>query len=165
MSCGLALTIALMMTDPSVALAAAQPAAVAGAPVSVATEPLFIDIVNHSSALKAVVDAWTGAKAGDAPDFVTGTAFSDFKTRADHLSTTDMQGHLILKARGTDGDLKCILRGISEDIPRKVAAVEAATTPATRAVALSELSFLLNDNVEVITSPPQPGAQSGVPTS
>ena len=60
------------------------------------------------------------------------------------------------RERGTDGDLKCILRGISEDMPKKVEAVQAAATPAERATALSELSYLLNDNVEVITAPPQP---------
>jgi hypothetical protein len=69
-----------------------------------------------------------------------------------------MQGHLILAERGTDGDLKCILRGIAEDIPVKLDAVEQATTPEARALALSELSYLLNDNVEVITAPPQPEA-------
>jgi hypothetical protein len=69
-----------------------------------------------------------------------------------------MQGHLILKERGTDNDLKCILRGISEDIPVKVAAVETAPDAAARKLALDELSYLLNDNVEVITSPPQPAA-------
>jgi hypothetical protein len=67
-----------------------------------------------------------------------------------------MQGHLILKERGTDGDLKCILRGISEDMPKKLDAVEAAATPAARRVALDELAYLLNDNVEVITAPPAP---------
>ena len=56
----------------------------------------------------------------------------------------------------TDGDLKCILRGIAEDIPLKLDAVEAATSPAARATALSELTYLLNDNVEVVTAPPQP---------
>ena len=72
------------------------------------------------------------------------------------LAALDMQGHLILKARGTDGDLKCILRGIAEDMPLKVAAVAAAATPAERRLALEELHYLLNDNVEVITAPPQP---------
>lgn len=67
-----------------------------------------------------------------------------------------MQGHLILKERGTDGDLKCILRGISEDMPKKVAALEAAATPTERRAALDDLAYLLNDNVEVITAPPQP---------
>ena len=158
MSCGIALSLALMMSDPNVAVAAVQPPAAVGAPVSVASEPLFVDIVSQSSALKALVDSWSAAKAADAPGFLTGADYTGFKARAEHLSATDMQAHLVLKARGTDGDLKCILRGISEDIPKKVAAVEAATTPELRAVALSELSYLLNDNVEVITSPPQPAA-------
>ena len=158
MSCGLALSIALMMTDPSVALAAAQPAAAANAPVSVASEPLFSDIVTRSSALKAVVDAWSASRAADAEGFFAGETYAEFKTEAEALSALDMQGHLILKERGTDGDLKCILRGISEDMTKKVHAVETAADAQTRAVALSELSYLLNDNVEVITSPPQPAA-------
>ena len=155
MSCGIAIAVSLLLSDPNVALAAAQPEAVAGAPVSVAGEPMFVDIVTQASALKAVVDAWgpTGATGGD---------FEAFKTRATALSAMDMQAHLILKERGTDGDLKCILRGISEDIPVKIQAVETAATPEARASALSELSYLLNDNVEVITAPPQPNAQSGV---
>jgi hypothetical protein len=164
MSCGIALSLAILMADPNVALAAAQPPAVAGAPVSVASEPLFVDIVTRSSGLKAIVDGWKTSGAADASGFFTGEIYTGFKTRAVALSATDMQAHLILKERGTDGDLKCILRGISEDIPKKIAAVEAATTPALRAVALDELSYLLNDNVEVITSPPQAEAQSGVPT-
>ncbi|CAN5140919.1 hypothetical protein BH09PSE1_BH09PSE1_09920 [soil metagenome] len=164
MSCGIALSLALLMSDPNVAMAAAQPPAVAGAPVSVASEPLFIDIVTRSNGLKAIVDGWKSSGSADVSGFFASDDYTGFKTRAVALSTTDMQAHLILKERGTDGDLKCILRGISEDIPRKIAAVEAATTPAARAVALDELSYLLNDNVEVITSPPQPDAQSGVPT-
>ncbi len=155
MSCGIAIAAALLLSDPNVALAAAQPVAVAGAPVSVAAEPLFIDIVARSSALKAVVDAWTGAPSN----------FDGFKVQAAELAAMDMQAHLILKERGTDGDLKCILRGISEDIPRKIEAVETAATPQARATAIGELSYLLNDNVEVITSPPQPEAQSGVATN
>ena len=154
MSCGIALAAALLFSDPNVALAAAQPVAVAGAPVSVASEPLFIDIVTRSTELKALVDGWSG----------TPVDFEGFKVRAAELAAMDMQAHLILKARGTDGDLKCILRGISEDLPLKVGAVEAATTNEARTTALSELSYLLNDNVEVITSPPQPDAQSGVAT-
>jgi len=164
MSCGLALTIALMMTDPNVATAAAVAAPAADAPVSVAGEPLFVDIVTRSSALKSIVDGWSASGAADAQGFLTGDVYSDFKTRVEALAATDMQAHLVLKERGTDGDLKCILRGISEDIPKKIAAVETAATAQARAVALSELSYLLNDNVEVITSPPQPEAQSGVAT-
>ena len=158
MSCGVALTISLLLSDPNVAMAAAQPPAAADAPVSVAGEPLFADIVARSGVLRTEVQGWLTAGAGDQADFFTGPVFGRFKSQASDLAALDMQGHLILKERGTDGDLKCILRGISEDIPVKVAAVEGAATPAERRVALDELAYLLNDNVEVITAPPQPEA-------
>ena len=150
MSCGVALAISLMLSDPTVAMAAAQPPAAAEAPVSVAGEPLFADIVARSGALKGVVQGWIEAGAVNQADF------PGFRTRAAELAALDMQGHVVLRERGTDGDLKCILRGISEDIPVKIAALEAAATPAERRVALDELHYLLNDNVEVITAPPQP---------
>ncbi len=158
MSCGVALAVSLLLSDPNVALAAAQPpvAASASAPVSVAGEPLFVDIVTRSTTLKTMVEGWGTSGLIDQDGFLNGAAFADFKVQANALAEMDMQGHLILKERGTDGDLKCILRGISEDMPKKVAAVETATTPAERRVALDELAYLLNDNVEVITAPPQP---------
>lgn len=156
MSCGIALAVSLLLSDPNVAVAAAQPPAAADAPVSVAGEPLFADIVTRSGALRGEVQSWLAAGAADQADFFAGPAFGGFKTRVIELAALDMQGHLILKERGVDGDLKCILRGISEDIPVKVAAVEGASTPAERRVALDELAYLLNDNVEVITAPPQP---------
>ena len=165
MSCGVALAVSLLLSDPNVAMAAALPPLAADAPVSVAGEPLFADIVARSGALKGVVQGWIEAGVVEQSDFAAGAAFSGFRTQAAELAALDMQGHVILKERGTDGDLKCILRGISEDIPKKIAAVEAATSPALRATALSELSYLLNDNVEVITSPPQHDAQSGLPAS
>ena len=158
MSCGVALAVSLLLSDPNVALAAALPPPVADAPVSVAGEPLFADIIARSGALKGVVQGWIDAGVVDQSDFAAGPAFSGFRTQAVELAALDMQGHVILKDRGTDGDLKCILRGISEDMPVKVEAVRTATTPAERRVALDELVYLLNDNVEVITSPPQPPA-------
>ncbi|MBU1384878.1 MAG: hypothetical protein KKG14_03595 [Alphaproteobacteria bacterium] len=158
MSCGVALAVSLLLSDPNVALSAAQPTVAADAPVSVAAEPLFADIVARSGTLHGEVQSWLAAGAGDQAGFFTGPAFSRFKAQASDLAALDMQGHLILKERGTDNDLKCILRGISEDIPLKVAAVEAAPTPAERRVALDELAYLLNDNVEVITAPPAPEA-------
>ena len=156
MSCGVALAVSLLLSDPNVALAAAQPPAVTSAPVSVAGEPLFVDIVTRSTTLKTMAEGWGASGLIEQDGFLTGSAFADFKVQAAALAEMDMQGHLVLKARGTDGDLKCILRGISEDMPKKVAAVETATTSAERRVALDELVYLLNDNVEVITAPPQP---------
>ncbi|MNK33508.1 hypothetical protein D3C87_519980 [compost metagenome] len=158
MSCGIILAAALLLSDPSVAEAAALPAVAADAPVSVAHEPLFADLVARSGSLKAIVDGWVASGEADADGFLSGAAFAGFKTQAADLAARDLQGHLVLKERGTDNDLKCILRGISEDMPRKVAAVETAPNAAERKVALEELAYLLNDNVEVITSPPHPAA-------
>ena len=156
MSCGVALAVSLLLTDPNIALAAAVPPPAADAPVSVAGDPLFAEIISRSGALKGVVQGWIDAGVIEQSDFATGEAFTGFRGRAVELAALDMQGHMVLKERGTDGDLKCILRGIAEDIPVRLAAVEAATTPAERRVALEELHYLLNDNVEVITAPPQP---------
>ena len=156
MSCGVALAVSLLLSDPNVATAAAQPPAVADAPVSVAGEPLFADIVLRSGALKDMVDQWRAHLAADAAWSVPVPDFGRFRVEAESLAALDMQGHVILRERGTDGDLKCILRGIAEDIPVKLGAVEAAASPAERSVALDELAYLLNDNVEVITAPPQP---------
>ncbi|WP_024354454.1 hypothetical protein [Brevundimonas naejangsanensis] len=158
MSCGIALAVALMLVDPAVAEAAALPPVAPSAPVSVAQEPLFADLVARSGALKSIVDGWMASGEADNSGFFTGAAWAAFKGQATELAQRDMQGHLILKERGTDNDLKCILRGISEDIPLKVAALESAADASARKLALDELSYLLNDNVEVITSPPQPEA-------
>ncbi|MND65713.1 hypothetical protein D3C80_570920 [compost metagenome] len=158
MSCALALAVALTLADPAVAEAAAPPPADPAAPVSVAREPLFADLVARSGALKAVVDGWIASGEADQAGFFSGAAYAAFKSEAADLAQRDLQGHLALKARGVDNDLKCILRGISEDIPVKVAALEAAPDAAERKLALDELAYLLNDNVEVITSPPRPAA-------
>ncbi|WP_122465058.1 hypothetical protein [Brevundimonas lutea] len=156
MSCGLLIAAALLVTDPSVADAHAGHAAAATAPAappSVATEPLFANIVSRSETLRAIVDGWMEAAA--APD---AGEFAAFKAQTVELAARDMEGHVDLRERGVDGDLKCILKGIAEDMPLKVAAVEGAADDAARQSALSELRYLLNDNVEVITSPPTPAA-------
>lgn len=156
MSCGVALAVSLLLSDPNVALAAAQPPAAAEAPVSVAGEPLFADIVAQSGAMRNIVQRWIEAGRADDPAFGSSSEFEMIERGATGLAALNMQGHLILKERGTDGDLKCILRGIAEDLPVKVGAVGGASSPAERRVALEELAYLLNDNVEVITAPPQP---------
>jgi hypothetical protein len=136
----------LAATSPLPAVAATSPK-VASPPSAVAYEPLFADIIKRASRLKAEVE--TLRKSGKpAPE--------DFKTQVHELSDLDMKGHITLRDRGTDGDLKCILKGISQDLPLKLDAVTAAATPKDRDFALSEMGYLLNDNVEVITAPPAP---------
>jgi len=156
MSCGVTLAIALMMSNPAIAEAAAVPAPVAGVPVAISGEPLFADIVARSTALRSIVEMQIRTGLAERTDFVTSEQFSRVRREAEALAELDMQGHVILEERGTDGDLKCILRGISEDLPKKIADIEAASSPALRAVALAELSYLLDDNAAVITAPPQP---------
>jgi len=148
MSCDAAAAIFLWLAaaSPQGAAAAISPQALAP-PSAVAQEPLFADIVQRASRLKAQVEA---LRKGDrAPP-------ADFGARIRELSDLDMQGHVTLRERGGDGDLKCILKGISQDLPLKLEALDAATTPKARDFALSELGYLLNDNVEVITAPPAP---------
>jgi len=133
-----------------------QPAA----PPSVAGEPLFLDIVKRARQLKAQTEAYRQALAGADP---TGAAkalkgFDAFSTQIGDLSALDMKGHVTLKARGAVDDLKCILRGISQDLPEKLTAVGAAKTLKDQDLALRDMVYLLNDNVEVITAPPQPAA-------
>ena len=90
MSCGLALAAALMLSDPSVAAAAAQPPVAADAPVSVAHEPLFADLVTRSGALKSIVDGWIASGEADRDGFFGGAAFTGFKTQATDLAARDI---------------------------------------------------------------------------
>jgi hypothetical protein len=119
MSCGVALAVSLLLTDPNIALAAALPPAAADAPVSVAGEPLFAEIVTRSTAMRGIVSTWLSAGAADNASFGVSPEFERLRHGTTLLAERDMQGHLILKERGTDGDLKCILRGIAEDMPSR----------------------------------------------
>lgn len=121
--------------------------ALAAAPPAIAQEPLFSGIVERARALKTEVDGYRAA--GAAPG-------AGFAARIGELAALDMQAHVALRDRGLDSDLKCILRGIAEDLPVKLAELEKATDPKARDLALRDMAYLLNDNVEVITAPPQP---------
>jgi len=129
-------------------------------PRSVASEPLFLDIVRRARQLKAETEAYrqTLAKAAPAGAATKLKGFDAFSGRIADLSALDMKGHVTLKERGAVDDLKCILRGISQDLPEKLTAVGAATTIKAQDLALRDMAYLLNDNVEVITAPPQPAA-------
>jgi hypothetical protein len=126
-----------------------QLASASAAPSALAHEPLYADIVSKAKALKRQVEAYRKA-GGATPDFDT------FKGKIEALSALDMEGHLDLAKRGTDGDLKCILKGISQDLPKRLAELASASAGPARQKALEDMSYLLNDNVEVITAPPAP---------
>lgn len=133
-----------------------QPAA----PPSVAGEPLFRDIVKRATQLRTWVDSYRAA-ADSPPPTAPPRTFKDFdrfSKQIGELAALDMKGHLTLKERGATDDLKCILRGISQDLPEKLTAMSTAKTAKEQDLALRDMSYLLNDNVEVITAPPQPAA-------
>jgi hypothetical protein len=120
-----------------------------------AREPLYAEIVRRAMTLRRETEGYRAdLKASPA-----GAAPTGFAADIAALSALDLQGHLDLAKRGTDGDLKCILKGISQDLPRKLAEVEGAKDAAAKDAALEEMVYLLRDNIEVITTPPT--VQSG----
>ncbi len=157
MSCDVALAAFIMLA--STGSGPAQPLAAAAAPVSVAGEPLFVDIVGRAGKLKDAVESYRkGAGLIGSPTPITLSNFDGFKAKVSELAALDEKGHVELAARGTADDLKCILHGISQDLPVRVAALESAKTGKEEDQALRDMSYLLNDNVEVITAPPKPAA-------
>ena len=158
MSCDVAMSAAILLASFQPGAARAPDAAptpifmrIAATPAvnPLSREPLYADIVARAGALRAQVEAYRAASAS-APL----PGFDRFKGDIAALSALDMQGHVDLAKRGTDGDLKCILKGISQDLPKKLAEVEQASGADARSESLKEMTYLLRDNIEVITSPP-----------
>jgi len=158
MSCDVAAAAFLMFAAASGPSGGAvlQPA-VAEAPTTVASMPLFVDIVGRAGKLRTEIEAVRKGLAGASA--TTALPGGDaFTADVGQLSALDQQGSDWLKANHPGDDLKCILHGISQDLPAKLAAVKAATTAHDEDMALRDMGFLLRDNVEVITAPPQPAA-------
>jgi len=151
-----ALAFSALLASASPGALAAQPINTAAvAPASVAGEPMYADIIARARGLKARVEDYrrAGLAAGGAAAL---PGLDAFRLQAVELAALDMRGHLDLKARNTDGDLKCILKGIAEDLPKRLADLDAAKTGADQDTALREIHYLLNDNVEVLLAPPKP---------
>lgn len=127
-------------------------------PVAIATpqttaiatrEPFFGKIVERSQHLKALTDHYMMAPASvrQSPEF--GAYVEDVNA----LAEADLKGHLDLKVRGTDSDLKCILKGLSLDVPIKRDLIVNAQSDAAFKDALSEMSLLLEDHIDILTTP------------
>ncbi|HUO21260.1 MAG TPA: hypothetical protein VMU59_01945 [Caulobacteraceae bacterium] len=142
----------LILVDAPAGAVAATPAP----PTSVASEPLFANIIQQAAKLKADTDGYRKRLGKASGASIALPKFDDFQARIAALSALDLQGNQELAKRGTDGDLKCILRGISQDLPKKLADLTGAKTAPDQDTALRDMSYLLNDNVEVITAPPAP---------
>ncbi|MEI7932425.1 MAG: hypothetical protein WCI21_05150 [Alphaproteobacteria bacterium] len=127
---------------------------VPAAPGSVAGEPMFADIIARASGLNSRVTALREAVKASPGGGLPG--YSNFKSEIAALAVADQAGSDELRKRGGDSDLKCILHGIYQDLPKRLSELEAAATPGDKDKALREMSYLLRDNVEVITAPPAP---------
>jgi len=150
MSCDIAAAAFLFLTAAGPTTGAVrQPV-----PISVAKEPLYAEIIARAAHLKGQVEAFQKAGSGPGPAALPG--FDAFAASVGELAQMDMKGHLDLAARGTDGDLKCILKGISQDLSKRLEEVKGAPSWTAQVTALKEMAYLLNDNVEVITAPPRP---------
>jgi hypothetical protein len=143
-------------------LASASPAPVqAVAPAALAVphwvggEPLFKDIAAHARELRSEVDGYRKAPLAGSPSALALPHFDRFEAAVANLSDLDMQGHVELAKSGADGDLKCILKGISQDLAVKLRELKGASTGKAQEEALRDMRYLLNDNVEVITSKPK----------
>lgn len=150
----LALIAALALQPPAPLAALTSPSAPAAARATnpLAAEPAFADIIARATALKSRVEAYRSGLTDTGPL----PAFDAFKSDARALWELDQTGSDTVRARGVDGDLACILQGISLDMRHWVNELETASTRAERDGALKELIYLLRDNVEVIQAPPAP---------
>jgi hypothetical protein len=157
MSCDVAAAAFLMFAAVGGPSGVSLTPAVAETPPPVASQPLFVDIVGRAGKLKAEVEHYRTSLSG-AAGFVPLPRGGAFVADIGQLSALDQQGSDWLRAHSSDGDLKCILHGISQDLQVKLTAVTAAKTGHDEDLALRDMAFLLRDNVEVIKAPPAPAA-------
>ena len=134
-----------------IAITASATAADAGKSVSaISHEPFYAGIVASAGQLEHETD---GFAAKPSLALLDQAKFKTYAQAIQALSDADMKGHLDLKARGTDNDLKCIMMGVSLDLPKKLDAIRAAKSDTELGTALGNMSALLSDNVDVIVTP------------
>ena len=153
MSCDVAVAAFLLFTSSTGGAPLQATPAIGTSPEVVLSAPLYRDIVKRAALLRSDVDSYRKS-IGTAPTPLPG--FDAFTTRVSELSALDERGHVDLLAgnyTGDLGDLKCILHGISQDLKVKLNAVQTAKTGKDEDLALRDMRYLLNDNVEVIDPP------------
>ncbi len=158
MSCDVAMAAYLFLASTGPGAPPPGPLAALEAPRPVASQPLFADIVKRAARLRAEAEGYRSAALKSSAAARPLPGIDKFQNAVGELSALDMQGHLELAKTGQDGDLKCILKGISQDLPLKLKDLMQAQTGAAEDTALRDMAFLLRDNIEVITAPPTPPA-------
>ena len=132
------------------AITASVPADADKAVSAISREPFYAGIVTRAGELEHRTD---GFAAKPSLRLLGEPRFAAYAHDIQALSDADMKGHLDLKARGTDNDLKCIMMGVSLDLPKKLSAIRAARSDAELGTALTHMSALLSDNIDVIVTP------------
>ncbi|ESQ81322.1 hypothetical protein [Asticcacaulis sp. YBE204] len=140
--------IAALVVMPVTACAQLPVTATAVNPLS--REPFYATIVKDADKLKTTTEGF--AKTPSLA-LLSQPGFAKYAEAITDLSARDLKGHLDLKKRGTDNDLKCVLMGVSLDLPIKLKAIQAATTESELKSALNDMALLLGDNIDVIVTP------------
>jgi hypothetical protein len=103
-------------------------------------------------AARRAADARPALKPADlAPNLVTD--LQRFALAASRLS-------LEIDQRGGPADLRCIFRGMAEETGKQLSAASAATNGAQQAAALSRLSHMLSDAIEIAPAADAPVAKT-----
>lgn len=113
-------------------------------------EPFYSSIVADAVRLRAQTEDYA---ARPSLQWLKSPHFRGYAEAITQLAERDMKGHDDLKARGTDNDLKCILKGVSIDLRLKLDAVRSARTDRDLGQALEDMTLLLDDNIDVVSTP------------
>ena len=132
------------------AISVSAPADADKAASAISREPFYAGIVSQAGQLEHQTDTFA---AKPSLRLLGEPRFAAYARDIQALSDADMKGHLDLKARGTDNDLKCIMMGVSLDLPKKLDAIRGARSDTELGTALTNMSALLSDNVDVIVTP------------
>lgn len=137
---------AALLAQPASGLRGADTPAVS----AVSQEPFYADIVARAGRLKSQTEGFARAAT---PALRGKAAFKAYAQAIRDLSASDLKGHNDLKARGSDNDLKCIMKGLSLDLNIKMDAIVAARSDKDLKTALGNMADLLGDNIDVIVTP------------
>lgn len=113
-------------------------------------EPFYSSIVADATRLRAETESFA---ARPSLQWLKSPHFRNYAEAITELAARDMKGHDDLKARGTDSDLKCILKGVSIDLRLKLDAMRSARTDRDLGVVLQDMTLLLDDNIDVVSTP------------
>ena len=113
-------------------------------------EPFYSGIVADATRLRALTEDYA---ARPSLQWLKSPHFGAYAEAVTELAMLDMKGHDDLKARGTDNDLKCILKGVSIDLRLKLDAMRSARSDSDLGRVLEDMTLLLDDNIDVVSTP------------